>query len=139
MSNKRISALPEKANPALNDIVPIVDTQNPNNFATKRTTVGALLGLGGGSGGSGATGATGPTGVTGATGPQGPQGFPGATGPVGATGPQGVNATGVTIAATKSLTVSNTVTLTATDAAVVNFGGGGNVLYSVSDIDGGAY
>jgi len=93
MSNKRISALPEKQNPTLNDIVPIVDTQNPNNLATKRSTVGALLNLGsGGIGGLGATGATGPAGITGATGPQGPQGFQGATGPAGvsgATGPTG--------------------------------------------------
>jgi len=91
-TNKRISSLPEKLNPTVNDIIPIVDTQNPNNLATKRTTVGALLNLGGGGGGNGATGATGPSGVTGATGPQGPAGFQGATGPIGvsgATGPAG--------------------------------------------------
>lgn len=90
MSNKRISSLPEKANPTLSDIVPIVDTQNPNNFATKRTTIGALLSLGGGGGGGGSPGATGPSGATGPRGATGPQGAQGEIGVTGATGPQGL-------------------------------------------------
>ena len=116
MSNKRISALPEKTIPATADLIPIVDTAEPNAFSTKRTTIGALLSLGGGGGGGGpgATGPQGATGPRGQTGPIGPIGTSGqngatgvagpagatgvsvigATGPVGATGPQGV--TGVT-------------------------------------------
>lgn len=101
MSNTRISELPEKQIPTLSDLVPIVDTQDPTNLETKRTTVGAILELGGGGGGggNGATGPAGPTGPRGATGPQGVTGVTGATGPAGiagvsgATGPQG--ATGV--------------------------------------------
>jgi hypothetical protein len=43
MSNKKISALPIKTIPASSDILPIVDADNPNNLATKRTTVAAML------------------------------------------------------------------------------------------------
>jgi hypothetical protein len=85
---------------------------------------------------NGDIGATGPQGVAGDIGPTGPQGE---AGPQGATGPQGVNATGVTVAATKELTVSNTMTLASADGAPINFGGGGTVIYNNSIIDGGAY
>jgi hypothetical protein len=53
MANKRISALPEKLNPSENDLIPIVDTQNPNSLSTKRTTIGALLEMAGGGTGVG--------------------------------------------------------------------------------------
>jgi hypothetical protein len=43
MSNKKISALPTKTTPASTDMVPIVDTANPNNLATKRTTFANVL------------------------------------------------------------------------------------------------
>jgi hypothetical protein len=43
MANKKISALPLKAIPAATDIIPIVDAANPNNLATKQTTVSAML------------------------------------------------------------------------------------------------
>lgn len=45
----------------------------------------------------------------------------------------------VVIASNKTLTVNNTMTLTAADSANVNFGAGGNVMYSNSIIDGGSY
>jgi hypothetical protein len=105
MSNKRISALPEKTTPATADLIPIVDTANPNALSTKRTTIGALLSLGGGGGGGGGPGATGPQGATGPrgqTGPIGPvgssgeNGATGVTGPVGATGVSVIGATGPT-------------------------------------------
>jgi len=103
MANKKISALPEKQNPSVNDIVPIVDTQNPTQPATQRTTIGAIIDLAGSSGSIGATGPAGPTGLRGATGPTGvagPTGAIGATGIVGATGPSGLSglsgATGAT-------------------------------------------
>ena len=43
MSNKKISALPAKTAPAGSDMLPIVDTANPNNLATKRTTFANVL------------------------------------------------------------------------------------------------
>lgn len=43
MANKKISELPEKPNPELNDLLPLVDTQNPNKFETKRATVASFL------------------------------------------------------------------------------------------------
>jgi len=43
MSNTKISALPEKAAPAPTDLVPIVDTANPNNLATKKTTLADVV------------------------------------------------------------------------------------------------
>jgi hypothetical protein len=43
MSNKKISALPDKLNPASTDIIPIVDASDPNNLVTKKTTLGAIL------------------------------------------------------------------------------------------------
>jgi hypothetical protein len=97
MSNKRISALPEKTTPATADLIPIVDTANPNALSTKRTTIGALLSLGGGGGGGGpgATGPQGATGPRGQTGPVGPVGSSGQNGPTGVTGP--VGATGVSV------------------------------------------
>jgi hypothetical protein len=99
----------------------------------------------------GPQGSTGPAGVEGATGPQGPAGpagndgqtgaigATGAQGPTGPQGPAGENATGVVVAATKTLTVSNTMTFSAADDAPINFGGGGTVIYNNSIIDGGAY
>lgn len=45
MANKKISALPLKPVPSSTDVVPIVDTANPNNFETKRATVASLLSL----------------------------------------------------------------------------------------------
>lgn len=81
MANKKISELPLKSNPGVNDIVPIVDTSS-QPFQTKRATVGSLSLVG-------PTGAAGPTGVTGATGPAGSSGVSGATGPQGATGVAG--------------------------------------------------
>lgn len=112
MATKKISELPEKLDPAVEDILPLVDATDPNNLITKRTTVGALVALipggGGGGGGIGATGLRGPTGVQGATGPSGPTGLAGvrgatgvvgpsgAAGPVGSAGPTGVGITGMT-------------------------------------------
>jgi len=97
MSNKRISALPEKTTPATADLIPIVDTANPNDLSTKRTTIGALLALGGGGsgGGPGATGPQGATGPRGQTGPIGPIGTSGQNGATGVAGPAG--ATGVSV------------------------------------------
>jgi hypothetical protein len=43
MANTKISALPEKALPAPTDLVPIVDTANPNNLATKKTTLADVV------------------------------------------------------------------------------------------------
>jgi hypothetical protein len=113
MATKKISELPEKLDPAVEDILPLVDATDPNNLITKRTTVGALVSLipgggGGGGGGIGATGLRGPTGIQGATGPVGPSGLTGtrgatgvsgvggSTGPTGLAGPTGVGITGMT-------------------------------------------
>jgi hypothetical protein len=43
MANTKISALPGKAVPAPTDLVPIVDTANPNNLATKKTTLADMV------------------------------------------------------------------------------------------------
>lgn len=111
MANKKISSLPEKVTPSQNDILPIVDTQDPDNLSTKRTTVGAILdtlsavtdadkGVPGGVATLGEDGKIPGTqlpasyGATGATGPQGLLGLRGATGvagPSGATGPAGAS------------------------------------------------
>lgn len=48
MANKKISELPSKPVPAATDILPIVDTQDPNNLATKQITISALMSLIGG-------------------------------------------------------------------------------------------
>ncbi|NDD53966.1 collagen-like protein [bacterium] len=116
MANKRISSLPEKVTPNPNDIVPIVDTQDPDNLKTKRTTVGGLFSVFGAVSENllgvpnglatlddngkvvstqlpanfGATGVTGPVGATGVTGAVGATGVAGVAGAVGATGPAGV-------------------------------------------------
>jgi hypothetical protein len=117
MANKKISALPEKLNPDENDIIPIVDTSDPNNLVTKRATVGSIQqglipedqkGVPGGvasldpvtgkvplaqlpdlGDGGGGTGGAGATGPVGATGATG-VGTVGATGVRGITGPTGV-------------------------------------------------
>lgn len=115
MANKKISALPEKLNPNNNDLVPIVDTSDPDNLTTKRATIGSIQrdlipasqkgvpgGVAGldsagkvpltqlpddlGSGGGG----TGTAGATGPTGPAGPAGIAGATGATGTRGATGL-------------------------------------------------
>lgn len=43
MANEKISDLPEKLNPTANDLVPLVDTADPDNLVTKKTTLGAIL------------------------------------------------------------------------------------------------
>ena len=122
MANQKISELTEKQNPALDDILPVVDTA-VSPITTKRVTVGSLTDLFnaekiGATGPAGPTGAQGDVGETGPTGPaptvtahetdadkiyvggvlvsaaQGATGPTGEAGPVGAEGP--VGATGVT-------------------------------------------
>lgn len=43
MSNTKISALPEKATPSPDDLIPIVDTANPENLITKKTTLADVV------------------------------------------------------------------------------------------------
>lgn len=101
MANKKISSLPAKSDPALTDMLPIVDTDTVP-YSTKRVTVAAL----GATFGAGSIGPTGPTGRSGATGLNGQQGVSGAaglgvtgvtgpTGVAGVTGPTGAGATGI--------------------------------------------
>jgi len=73
MANQKISELTEKSNPALNDILPVVDTE-ASPIMTKRVTVGSLTDLFNAEkiGATGPAGPTGPTGLVGETGPQGP-------------------------------------------------------------------
>lgn len=121
MTEKKISELPEKLTPILNDIIPLVDTQDSGGLATKRTTLSAIVALTGGipasdkgvpngvatlnSSGKVPTaqlpeiglGATGPSGAQGLQGLKGVTGVTGVTGLAGATGATGVTGTtGVT-------------------------------------------
>lgn len=104
----KISDLPLELNPDADDLLPIVDTSDPNNYITKQTTLGAILrnllstadlGIPGGVASLDATGKVplaqlpaniGAVGQTGATGVQGTPGLRGATGPAGETGPSGL-------------------------------------------------
>jgi len=117
MANEKISDLPEKLNPTATDFVPLVDSTDPGNLVTKKTTLGAILrnllsedqkGVPLGvatldatgkipasqipediliSGGE--PGPTGPTGVAGIVGPRGATGPSGYIGSDGSTGPTG--------------------------------------------------
>lgn len=119
MANKKISALPDKLNPTSADLIPLVDTANPDNLVNKKTTLGAILqnlisvdqkGAPFGVATLDADGkiladqipatilnAVGVAGATGATGLQGLPGLRGATGADGYVGSDGATgATGVT-------------------------------------------
>lgn len=121
MTEKKISELPEKLTPILNDIIPLVDTQDSGGLATKRTTLSAIVALTGGIPASDkgvpngvatlnsfgkvptaqlpeiGLGATGPSGAQGLQGLKGVTGVTGVTGLAGATGATGVTGTtGVT-------------------------------------------
>lgn len=128
MNGKKISQLSTKDNPSAEDFVPIVDTSG-EQYETKKASISSLIsGLG--------QGAQGPQG---GQGPQGAQGLQGNDGPQGSQGVAGTNPTGISITTGKTLNLQNSVSLSGTDGAAVNFGVGGNVLYGVSEIDGGAY
>lgn len=107
----KISDLPLELNPDAADLVPIVETSDPNNYVTKQTTLGAILrnllstadlGAPGGVASLDSSGKVpaaqlpaniGSAGETGPTGPQGTPGLRGATGPQGETGPSGLPGT----------------------------------------------
>jgi hypothetical protein len=132
MTEKKISELPEKLTPVLNDIIPLVDTQATGGLATKRTTLSAIVALTGGIPSSDkgvpngvatlnslgkvptaqlpdiGLGATGPSGLQGLPGSKGTTGVTGTTGPSGATGATGV--TGITGPSGASITGPTGVT-----------------------------
>ena len=112
MSGTRISDLPVKLQPVETDLVPIVDTSNPDDLITKQTTIGAILrnlitsAQNGAPGGVASLDDSGlipvsqlppealtsaaSAGTTGATGPAGLVGPRGATGPAGLDGATGL-------------------------------------------------
>lgn len=147
----RISELPDKASASVDDLVPIVDVASPGSYVTKKTTIAGLVLQAIASWWSGSSDKTKLDGIeSGATANQADSVLLDRTNHTGSQSISTVDGlqsaldgkvsdTAVSVSADKSLSVSNSITLSSTDGATVQFGAGGSVLYSNSTIDGGQY
>lgn len=147
----RISELPEKASAGSTDLVAVVDVSAPGGYVTKRTSVAGLILQAITDWWNGSAAKTKLDGIAeGATANStdaqlrdrsthtGTQAVSTVDGLQTALDGK-VSTSSVSVASGKTVSASNSINVSSVDGASVNFGSGGNVMYSNSIIDGGQY